>query len=142
MSMGGAIALQTADRSELADKVSALVLDDPAVDWRDVLRHQGEERHVPSMLASLAGWVAEKRTGISLDRLDWVARAEDLRKPTLIFAGPDDDFIPWQPARDLAAARPDLVRLVEFKQAGHVRNWNVDAGRYERELTAFLARHR
>ena len=38
-SMGGAIVLQHVSRSWTADRVKALVLDSPVIDWKDVLEH-------------------------------------------------------------------------------------------------------
>ncbi len=80
-SQGGALVLQTLDRSELRDRVRGLVLDSPVLDWWDVFVHQGGEMGLPAPLSRLAGWTLERRIGIDLDRYDWVRRAEELRRP-------------------------------------------------------------
>jgi pimeloyl-ACP methyl ester carboxylesterase len=139
-SMGGSIVLQAADRSPLAGQVAALVLDSPAVDWRNILDFHAGAQHLPTPLTRLAEWLVERRAHLSLHRLDWAARARDLRRPALIFHGPDDTYVPWQPSRVLAAARPDLVQLDRVDHADHVQSWNVDPERYDRDLLAFLAR--
>jgi hypothetical protein len=51
-SMGGAIILQTLDRSWLSDRVTAVVLDAPVIDWADVLRHHGALHKIPAPVGS------------------------------------------------------------------------------------------
>jgi hypothetical protein len=138
-SMGGAVVLQVADRSAVKDRVRALVLDSPVVDWRDVFHRQGAARNLPAAETDLALWVAERRFGLDLDRLDWATRARELRVPTLIVHSDADDYVPVGPARRLAAARPDLVTLDLVPGVGHTQAWNADPAGYERRLTGWLA---
>ncbi len=137
-SMGAAIALQVADRSDTAGRIRALVLDSPVVDWRDVFRRQGSVRGVPTAEADLAMWVAERRFGLDFDRLDWAARSKDLKVRTLIVHSDADDYVPAGPAKRLAAARPDLVTLELVPGAGHTQAWNLDPAGYERRLVGWL----
>jgi pimeloyl-ACP methyl ester carboxylesterase len=138
-SMGGAVALQVADRSDAKGRIRALVLDSPVVDWRSVFRRQGSARGLPDAETDLAMWVAERRYGLDLDRLDWVSRSRDLKVPTLIVHSDADDYVPDGPAKRLAAARPDLVTLDLVPGAGHTQAWNLDPAGYERRLLAWLA---
>jgi uncharacterized protein len=149
-SMGGAIVLQHVSRSWTADRVRALVLDGPVVDWRDVLDHHARVNRLPRAvgrlgLALLGGALARRVLGVEgpvdLRRLDWVTRAEELRLPVLIVHSDDDEFVPAGPSRALAQARPDLVTLVPFSGARHTKEWNVDPDRWEREVARFLLRH-
>jgi pimeloyl-ACP methyl ester carboxylesterase len=140
-SMGGAIALQVADRSDVAGRVRALVLDSPVIDWRDVLQHQGAARGLPAAETTLAVWAVQRRFGIDLDRFDWPARGPDLRVPTLLVAGDADTYVPDGPAQRLAAARPGLVTLQLVPAAGHTQGWNVDPAGYERRLVTWLSAH-
>jgi fermentation-respiration switch protein FrsA (DUF1100 family) len=57
----------------------------------------------------------------------------------LVIHGTDDETVPFQVSEDLAAARPDLVRLFIVPGAGHVRGWNVGPQPYERAVTDFLS---
>lgn len=139
-SMGGSIALQTVDRSDVAGMVRGLLLDSPVLDWRDVFAAQGADRGVPQLEVTFAEWVLQWRAGISLDRLDWVARAGQLRRPTLILHSDGDEYVPDGPAIRLAAARPDLVTLVRIPGAGHTMDWNVDPTRYDDAVRDWLAR--
>jgi pimeloyl-ACP methyl ester carboxylesterase len=140
-SMGGAIALQVADRSDVASAVRGLVLDSPVVDWRDVLHHQGAARGLPSAQTGLAIGVAERRFGLDLDRFDWVARAKDLGVPTLLVDSDADDYVPDGPAKKLAALRPDLVTLHLVPDVGHTQAWNADPDAYDQVLTTWLRAH-
>lgn len=139
-SMGGAIALQTVDRSDVAGLVRGLLLDSPVLDWRDVFDAQGAQRGLPGPEITLTEWVLQRRSGISLDRLDWVARSEELKVPTLIFHSDSDDYVPNGPALRLAAARPDLVTLVRVPGARHTMDWNVDPDRYGATMRDWLTR--
>jgi pimeloyl-ACP methyl ester carboxylesterase len=137
-SMGGAVALQVADRSAVAGRIRALVLDSPVIDWRDVLRGQGAARGLPAAETELALWVAERRYGLDLGRLDWVSRSRELKLPTLIVHSDADDYVPDGPAKRLAAARPDLVTLELVPGAGHTQAWNLDPAGYEQRLLGWL----
>ncbi|MGQ7297715.1 alpha/beta hydrolase family protein [Quadrisphaera sp. KR29] len=149
-SMGGAIVLSHLARSWTADRVRAVVLDGPVLDWRTVLQHQARLHRVPPPLgragtALMGSPLARAALGVEepldLDRLDWVARAEELRVPVLLLHGDADAVVPVGPSRLLAAARPDLVTLLEFPGAGHCREWNSDPDRWEREVARFLLEH-
>jgi pimeloyl-ACP methyl ester carboxylesterase len=139
-SMGGSIALQVAARSRVAEMVRGLLLDSPVIDWRDVFAVQGADRGLPQFEVALAQWTLQRRSGISLDRLDWVARASELRVPTLILHSGSDDYVPDGPSVRLAQARPDLVTLVRIPGARHTMDWNVDPVRYEATMQAWFSR--
>ncbi|TXR57339.1 alpha/beta hydrolase family protein [Quadrisphaera setariae] len=149
-SMGGAIVLSALSRSWTADRVRAVVLDGPVLDWRSVLQHQARVHRVPPPLgragtALMGSPLARAALGVEgpldLDRLDWVTRAEELRVPVLLLHGEADAVVPVGSSRMLAAARPDLVTLLEFPGAGHCREWNSDPDRWEREVARFLLEH-
>jgi hypothetical protein len=146
-SMGGAIALQLVSRSWLADRVRAVVLDAPVIDWRDVLDHHARLNRVPGGIGRLsqavlehpqARWLAGVDAPVSLNRLDWVRRAEELHLPILLIHSEDDDFVPAGPSRRLAATRPDLVTYVPFRQALHTQEWNVDSEQWDTAVARFL----
>lgn len=146
-SMGGSIALQLADRSQHRTRIQALVLDGPAVNWFDILDHQAKLNKIPYVSGRLGTWLlghplGKKITGLTapldLHALDWVARAEQLRVPTLILHSEDDDFVPFSSSAALAAKNPRVVDLVRFRTAGHVREWNVDPTRWEDSVADWL----
>jgi uncharacterized protein len=137
-SLGGAIVMQALDRAEGSDLVDGVVLDGPVLDWRATLDLQATDRGLPTALADVAGRVTELRLGLDLDDFDWVARAGDVDVKILAFHGPDDTYVAWEPTRDLAAARPDLVVFEQVDEAGHTRSWNADPTRYTTAVSGFL----
>ncbi len=138
-SMGGAIALQVADRSDVAPAVRGLVLDSPVLDWRDTFARQGSDRGLPRWVTAVAVRAVEARADVDLDRFDWPARAADLEVPVLLFHSEDDTFVPDGPSRALARARPDLVTFVDVPGAEHTRGWNVDPARYEQAMADWFS---
>lgn len=138
-SMGGAIALQTATRSEHAAIIRGLVLDSPVVDWVDTLAFQAGALKLPGGLtraafAILAAPWGRRLTGldapIDLSSMDFVARADLLSIPVLVMHSGDDDFVPPTASRALADARPDIVTFVRFTIATHTNLWNYDSARW------------
>ncbi|MGW2178761.1 alpha/beta hydrolase [Streptomyces sp. NPDC001732] len=137
-STGASMALHAAVNSALRDRICGLVLDSPVLDWATTLRSLAAARGVPAALLPLAVRAAQGQTGLHGARLLDGALAPSLRAPTVIFHGPDDRLAPWQPSRDLAARRPDLIALHTVEQAPHAAMWNADPDRYEEVLRRFL----
>jgi len=142
-SMGGAIALQLALSSAHRDMIAGVVLDSPVIDWRVVLDYQAGLMKLPPTVTKLAisalesDWgAAFTRTGapIPFDRLDVVARADELRDPILILHSDDDGFVPSDASHDLRQARPDLVELEVFEVARHTKLWNYDEQRWSARI--------
>jgi pimeloyl-ACP methyl ester carboxylesterase len=146
-SMGGAIVLQTLDRSWLSDRVTAVVLDAPVIDWADVLRHHGRLHKIPGPVESLSRALIGRRWARRLvgvhEPLDvaltnWENRAEELRHRILLIHSMDDEFVPVGPSFSLAAKRPDLVRFEPWREARHTKEWNVDPERWDAVVRDFL----
>ncbi len=137
-SMGGAIALQALAQSPHRDKIHAVILDSPVLDWRRVLRHLGARSHVPAPLVHLASRLIEHRLRIDLDAFDWLQRSPELSVPILCFHGEGDTTVPASLSKDLAERRPDLVELAIEPGAGHVGSFNLDRERYARRVQDFL----
>ena len=146
-SMGGATVLQAATRSPRADVVCGIVLESPVVDWVTALMHQGRNlglanpfRHgVLAVLSrSWGGRVTGQHQPIDLNRLDFVARADELHVPILLLHSRGDTFVPADASRALAQRRPDIVTYNEFDIAGHTKLWNVDALRWNGAIRTWL----
>jgi dipeptidyl aminopeptidase/acylaminoacyl peptidase len=147
-SMGGAIVLQAATRSRLAHAVRGIVLESPVVQWRTALAFQARAMRLPGVvregvLTLISSARARRLTGqhrpIDLARLDLVRRASVLEHPILLLHSADDGFVPIDASRQLAAARPELVRFVEFRHARHTKLWNHDRDRWNDELSDWLS---
>ncbi|WDF31951.1 alpha/beta fold hydrolase [Arthrobacter agilis] len=146
-SMGGAIALQTADLSRHRRRIRALVLDGPVINWMEVLAHHAELNRIPAPVGRLGQYLlssqrARRITGLAapldLKSMDWIARAEQLTLPTLVLHSEDDEFVPIGPSVDLAAKNPGFVTLERFHRARHTKEWNVDPDRWEAVVEGWL----
>jgi len=147
-SMGGAIVLQTLDRSDYSRFVDKVVLDCPVIDWGVVLTHNADLNKIPrtaSMLGKLLmGRKATRHLVGVAEPLDitvtnWVARAEELHHPMLLIHSRTDETVPYGPSEELAEKRPDLITLDLWDGPMHCREWNTDPERWERTVRDFLA---
>jgi pimeloyl-ACP methyl ester carboxylesterase len=148
-SMGGAIAMQTISRSWTAERIRGLVLDAPVLDWRDVLAHHARLNRIPpavgrlgqSVLSHRSAWrLAGTEAPVDLDRLDWVSRSAELTHPVLLIHSVDDEYVPSEPSRRFAEARPELVTYLSIDGARHCKEWNVDPEAWETAVARFLLR--
>jgi pimeloyl-ACP methyl ester carboxylesterase len=146
-SMGGAICLQTADLSRHRRLIRAMVLDAPVINWVNVLAHHAEINRIPSLVGRygqlmLGHPLGRRLTGLSapvdLKAMDWVSRAVELRTPTLIIHSVDDEYVPYGPSATLAERNPEMVTFETFNHARHTKEWNVDPGRWEGLVKAWL----
>ncbi|MCI1018212.1 alpha/beta fold hydrolase [Microbacterium sp. C5A9] len=146
-SMGGAVALQTALNSGNRGRLAGLILESPVVDWRTVLRFQAKKAGMRAPLPDLAmGALSVPLTArlsgadeaISFDRLDIVARADELDLPILILHSDDDGFVPADASHALQRARPDIVTMPRFSVARHTKLWNYDQMGWSAAITDWL----
>lgn len=146
-SMGGAVSLQVAVSSAYRDQIAGVILESPVVDWRTVLRFQARLAGVRAPLPALAmGALQRPLTArlsgadepIPFDRLDMVARADELTVPILILHSDDDGFVPADASHALQEARPDLVTMPRFTVARHTKLWNYDQTAWSTAITEWL----
>ena len=147
-SMGGGIVTNFILSSELGSEIDAIVLDAPMLNFEATIDHGGDHSSlpliglpVPRSLTNVAKTLANIRFDIDWDSMDYLAKADELGVPILVFHGTDDDRVPLKTSSKLAALRPDLVTLEIFEGAAHVRSWDADPDRYERTLATFLDLH-
>ena len=137
-STGATMALRTAARSALRERICGLVLDSPVLDWETTLCALASARRTPGALLPLAVRAAQGRTGLHGDRIQQAADPDHLQVPVLIFHGPEDTIAPWGPSRRLAQLRADLVTLHTVRNAPHGAMWNADPESYEEAMRRFL----
>lgn len=145
-SMGGTASLLCATMGRHTAVIDGVILDSPAIDWREVLMHQGQLKKLPSAISNLSinllsnGRVRTgSAAGISMDQLSPAGFAQHLAVPVHIQASTGDTLVPSRGARRLAELRPDLVDLRMTDAAEHVRIWNVDPEQWEEAIYHFAA---
>ncbi len=140
-STGAALVMAFLERSHLADRVAALVLDAPNVSLIETVRHATRDQRATRLMIEFGLWIADLRWKIDWDTTNYVQRAETIIDvPTLVFHGTSDQRVPISVSRQLEARVPGLVDLVETPAAGHVMSWNADPQRYDNYLDRFLER--
>jgi pimeloyl-ACP methyl ester carboxylesterase len=143
-SMGGAITASFLEHSSLSSKVSKVVLDSPMMDLSSTIDYGAEQLELPVMgapptsLVGVAKQIAAVRYDVDWEAVDYLSDPSWLTVPALVFQGEADLRVPAETAKQLRAAKPDLVTLVEVEDAGHIEAWNKDPQAYDRELTGFL----
>ncbi|HYP54808.1 MAG TPA: prolyl oligopeptidase family serine peptidase [Solirubrobacterales bacterium] len=138
ISMGGAIVGRFMADSPRADRVTALVLDAPVVDWSETLEFNSAEMGLPEIVSLPLRWAIDARADVDWNALDYESHPEDFELPILLFHGADDGLVPVQSSQEVARAWRRRVTYVEVPDADHVQAWNVDSSLYERRLTRFL----
>lgn len=139
-SMGGALVSQFMERSPLAEHITALVLDAPALDWKAILEFNATRMGFPSFAALPVEWAIDVRTDVDWHSLDALEHPEDFHLPILLFHGTDDRVVPISTSDKFAEELPNWVTYYRVPAAGHVQSWNVNPGLYDRRLEAFLGR--
>lgn len=144
-SMGGAIVVSFLYNSPLADRVTGVILDSPALNLDALIDYGASQRRVagmplPGALTGLAKFLATLRFGIDFQSVDYLKRTQELAAPILLFHGGADTRVPISVSDRLAEARPNIVEYATFDGAAHTGSWNIDRERYEDLVRRFLAR--
>lgn len=145
-SMGGSIALQTADLARNRRAIQALVLDGPALDWLGLIEYHTDLNKIPLRIGQLGISMITRppltaftglKEPISLEQISWPHRAGDIQLPTLILHSIDDSYVPYQPSQVLSQLS-DLVDFIPFERASHTREWNVDPQGWTQAVSSWL----
>ncbi|MFC3297353.1 alpha/beta hydrolase family protein [Clavibacter michiganensis] len=147
-SLGGGMALLASERARNRGAITGMVLVAPATSWRETILHGARASHVPAWLGRSVITLLGSRRGsrilggadaIDFDALDWSARPDRVRVPTLVMHSPDDDEIPIELSRRFASLNPS-VDLVELPGAFHTLEWNRDPKAFDGEITSWVRR--
>lgn len=138
-SMGGSLVAQFMQSSPLASRVAGLVLDAPALDWKETISFHATEMGLPSLSTIPIEWAIGARIDADWDDLDALQHTDALQLPILLFHGGEDDVVPISISDELAEALPRWVTYFRVPRAGHTQAWNVDPALYEQRVEAFLA---
>jgi uncharacterized protein len=144
-SMGGALTAAFLERSDLADRVEAVVLDAPMLDFGATVAHGAAQRDVPVLgtpVPDLVTWSALRLSSLRLDldlaRVDYLDDTSWLEVPALVIHGTSDLTVPASVTRRLSDAEPELVEERLVDATAHVEAWNTDPQQYESWVTDFL----
>lgn len=140
LSMGGSITMSFMRKSPLAQHISGVVLDSPALEWREILRHHAQRFALPTVLAGAVEKLTTLKAGQDFDEIDHLQHVHSYQVPMLVFHGSADQTVPVSQLDRLHALRPDLVDYVRLEGGEHLRLWNLDPQAYETQLARFLGR--
>jgi pimeloyl-ACP methyl ester carboxylesterase len=137
-SMGGSLVTQFLERSQLAPRTAAVVLDAPALNWKAILEFNAEEMGFPGFFALPVEWGIGARIDADWSSLDAIEHTSELRYPTLLFHGKEDQVVPIKTSEEFAEKLPKSVTFYAVPKADHTQSWNVDPSLYDRRLRRFL----
>lgn len=137
-SMGGAIVAQFMERSHLADRVDALVLEAPVLDWKKTIEFNATEMGFPGIAAMPVEWAIGARIDADWESLDADRHTGAFQLPILLFHGTEDDVVPIETSDQFADALPERVTYYRVPHAGHTESWNVGPPVYEARVRRFL----
>lgn len=141
-SMGGSISLAFLRYSPLASRVSGVLLDSPALEWRSLITHHAVRYRVPipMVLSRIVAWLTVVKSKQDFDAVDHLSVMDTFRAPMLLIHGSADKTVPVGQVETFAHARPDIVEYHRFEGGEHVRPWNIDPARYEGVVEGFVRR--
>lgn len=128
------------------DDVKGLFFDSPNIDFGNTVDFQGgmeELPVIPIAAPPTLTWMAKFFTSLRIDMnwkaIDYIEKSEGtLRTPVLIQHGTQDQSVPIEQSITFAEAHPDLVRLIQVPDAGHVESYDVNPQQYVEEILNFL----
>ena len=138
-SMGGGIVMSFLYHSGAATRVEGVILDSPVLDFYETVRWRARDR-APGPIIVFGLWASGIRFGLDWDETNYLARANRLNAPILIFHGTGDETAPVATSERLARLRPDVVTLISLPGVGHVRSWNADPTAYDAAVRNFLGK--
>ncbi|HUC08262.1 MAG TPA: alpha/beta fold hydrolase, partial [Solirubrobacterales bacterium] len=137
-SMGGALIAQFMQRSPLKDRVSGVVLDAPALDWKSIFSFGSEQMGLPGFFSLPVQWAINARIDPDWDSLDALQHADAFQQPVLLFHGIEDTVVPISDSDQFADELGSRVTYYRVPEADHTQEWNVDPALYEQRLSSFL----
>lgn len=148
-SMGGTIALLTAERSAHRDRIVGVVLVGPVTSWRKTITAGAVRAGVPAIGAGLVMCLLQARPfarmlgleePIDFDALEWVDVPNRVAVPTLVLHSYTDQEVPWEISAAFQRANPDTVTLIPVPEAHHTQEWNASPCTFSNELTAWVSK--
>jgi pimeloyl-ACP methyl ester carboxylesterase len=148
-SMGGTIALLTAERSAYREKIVGIVLVGPVTSWRKTIAAGAVRAGVPAIGADLVMRLLQaplfaKMIGleepINFNALEWVDVPNRVTVPTLVLHSNADQEVPWEISEAFQRANPRTVTLIRLPEANHTQEWNAAPHTFTNELTCWVSK--
>lgn len=148
-SMGGTMALLTAERSAYRDLIAGIVLVGPVTSWSKTITAGAARAGVPAVGAGfvmrlLQSPVFAKLIGleeaINFDELEWAGVPDRVTVPTLVLQSKADQEVPWKISADFHRANPGVVTLVTLPEAHHTQEWNASPSTFSNELRSWVSK--
>ncbi|AFR27017.1 alpha/beta fold hydrolase [Arthrobacter sp. Rue61a] len=148
-SMGGTIALLTAEHSAHRDRIVGLVLVGPVTSWRKAIAAGAVRAGVPAIGAGLVMRLLEAplfarmlglEEPIDFDALDWVDVPSRVAVPTLVLHSNADQEVPWEISAAFQRANPATVTLITLPEAHHTQEWNASPSAFTNELKSWVSK--
>ena len=148
-SMGGTIALLTAERSAYRDRIVGLVLVGPVTSWRKTITAGAARAGVPAIGAGLVMSLLQAppfarmlglNEPINFNALEWVDVPNRVAVPTLVLHSNSDQEVPWEISAAFQRANPDAVTLIPLPEAHHTQEWNASPRTFTNELTSWISK--
>uniref|UniRef100_UPI003F497B0E alpha/beta hydrolase family protein n=1 Tax=Paenarthrobacter ureafaciens TaxID=37931 RepID=UPI003F497B0E len=148
-SMGGTIALLTAEHSAHRDRIAGLVLVGPVTSWRKTITAGAAKAGVPAVGAGFVMRLLQApafakmlglREPLDFDNLDWIDVPNRVAVPTLVMHSTTDREVPWELSAAFQKANPEAVTLVASPEAHHTQEWNASPAVFTNEVTGWVRR--
>lgn len=148
-SMGGTIALLTAEHSAHRDRIIGLVLVGPVTSWRKAIAAGAVRAGVPAIGAGLVMRLLRAplfarmlglEEPIDFDALDWVDEPNRVTVPTLVLHSRADQEVPWEISAAFQRANPATVTLITLPDAHHTQEWNASPSAFTNELKSWVSK--
>ena len=140
VSMGAATVL-LASALPLPENVRCIIADSPYSSPEAILEKVSRDMGLPGKPAlAMMRFGAALFGGFSFNGVNCLEAVKHTRIPILLIHGEEDRFVPLEMSREIAAANPEMVRLVTFPGAGHGLSYLTDTERYRYEVSEFCRR--
>lgn len=148
-SMGGTIALLTAERSAYRDRIVGIVLVGPVTSWRKTITAGAARAGVPALGAGLVMCLLQAppfarmlglEEPIDFNALEWVDVPNRVAVPTLVLHSSTDQEVPWEISAAFQRANPETVTLIPLPEAHHTQEWNASPSTFTNELTSWVSK--
>lgn len=148
-SMGGTMALLTAERSAYRDQIAGIVLVGPVTSWRKTITAGAARAGVPAVGAGLVMRLLQTplfakliglEEAINFDELEWADVAGRVLVPTLVLQSKTDQEVPWKISAAFQRANPGTVTLITLPEAHHTQEWNASPSSFTNELRNWVSK--